>query len=176
MVAFEMAQQLCRAGDAVATLAVLDTLPPSMPLPRASEAELVVTFERLFAEEYGAEATLTVEAMAPLSPEARLVSLTRALERIGALPMGAGTRHVRTIFEVFRLNTRTVYRPRDPVRLPLDLLLAAEAPETERAAMVAGWAELGAVRAQVVPGSHTTMTYAPHVSALAERLKACLGG
>ncbi|MCB9528213.1 MAG: amino acid adenylation domain-containing protein [Myxococcales bacterium] len=176
LVAFEMAQQLWRAGETVATLAVLDTLPPSMPLPRASEAELVVTFERLFAEEYGAEATLTVETMAPLSPEARLVSLTRALERIGALPMGAGTRHVRTIFEVFRLNTRTVYRPRDPVRLPFDLFLAAEAPETERAAMVAGWAELGAVRAQVVPGSHTTMTYAPHVSALAERLKACLGG
>jgi len=176
LIAFEMAQQLRRAGDAVATLVVLDTLPPSMPLPTASEAELVVTFEQLFAEEYGAQATLTAAAMAPLSPEERLSALTHALERIGALPMGAGTGHVRTIFEVFRLNTQTVYRPEHPVYLPFDLILAEEAPETERAAMAAGWAELEPVRVHVVPGSHTTMTYPPHVIALAERLSACLGG
>lgn len=175
LIAFEMAQQLHRAGDAV-MLAVLDTLPPSMPLPVASEAELLVTFEGLFAEEYDAEATLTAEAMTPLSSEARLEALTRSLQRIGALPMGAGIGHVRTLFEVFRLNTQTVYRPEHPACLPLDLFLAGEASETERAAMAAGWAELGAVRVHVVPGSHTTMTYPPHVSALAEQLKACLAG
>ncbi len=175
LIAFEMAQQLHRAGHAM-TLAVLDTLPPSMPLPVASEAELIVTFEGLFAEEYGAEATLTAEALAPLSVEGRLEELTRALQRIGALPMGAGIGHVRTIFEVFRLNTQTVYRPEHPARLPFDLILAEEAPETERATMAAGWAEIGAARVHVVPGSHTTMTYPPHVSTLAERLKACLGG
>lgn len=175
LVAYEMAQQLHRASAPVGMLAILDTLPPSMPLPVAREEDLIVTFERLFSEEYGAAQTLTALALEALDGAQRLEALRAALERIGALPAGAGVDHVRAIFEVFRVNTQTVYHPADPAMLPFTLLLAQDTPdEAERAAMVEGWSRLGIPDVRIVPGSHTTMTYPPHVEVLAQRLRACL--
>ena len=174
LVAFEIARQLCRAGARVGMLAILDTLPPSMPLPRATEPELMCIFEGLFAEEFGRPTTLCVEQLDGLDPAQRLDALRVALERLEALPTGATTAQVRALFEVFRINNQTEYQPGDVIAHPIDLLLAEEAPASEREQIIKGWSGLAPVRAQVVPGSHTTMTYPPHVERLAEQLRGCL--
>ena len=174
LVAFEIAQQLCRAGAHVGMLAILDTLPPSMPLPRATEPELMCIFEGLFAEELDRPTALRVEQLDVLDPAQRLDALRVALERLEALPAGATTAQVRALFEVFRINNQTEYHPGSVIARPLDLLLAEEAPASEREQIIKGWSELAPVRAQIVPGSHTTMTYPPHVERLAERLRGCL--
>nr|VFK12474.1 MAG: amino acid adenylation domain-containing protein [Candidatus Kentron sp. LPFa] len=176
LVAFEMAQQLCRAGETIAMLAVLDTLPPSMPIPPATEPELMITFEGLFAEEYGRPGSLTVARLDPLPPEQRLEALKQALERLGALPAGATVAQVRGLFQVFSTNYRTEYRPGDVIDLPLDLLLAEESSAEERARIIEGWSRLATPKARIVPGSHTTMTYPPHVAELAAVLRDCLEG
>jgi len=174
LVAFEIAQQLLRAGAEVGMLAILDTLPPSMPLPKATDAELMTIFEGLFAEEYGRPTSLTVAQLEPLEPAQRLEALRAALERLEALPAGADTAQVRSLFEVFRINNHTEYHPREVIARPFELLLAEAAPAAEREQIVAGWSALGEPRVRLVPGSHTTMTYPPHVEALAEQLRDCL--
>ncbi len=176
LVAFEIARQLSRAGAQVGMLAILDTLPPSMPLPRATESELMTIFESLFAEEYGRPTSLSVAQLDALEPEQRLDALRHALERLEALPAGATTTRVRGLFDVFRTNNQTEYQPLEVIAHPIDLLLAEEAPGAEREQMIEGWSRLGRTRARVVPGSHTTMTYPPCVDALAERLRECLAG
>lgn len=174
LVVYEMAQQLSRMGETVSLLAIMDTLPPSMPLPAATEPELMMTFEGLFAEEYGLPTALTLEQLDPLDAEQRLYALKQALERLEALPSGATMAHVRGIFSVFRTNTQTEYHPSGIIRLPFELLLAEESPADERDEIIAGWSQFGVPRVQVVPGSHTTMTYPPHVASLADKLRTCL--
>jgi amino acid adenylation domain-containing protein len=171
LVVYEMAQQLSRAGETIDMLAIMDTLPPFMPLPTATEPELMMIFEGLFAEEYGLPTSLTREQLDPLTSEQRLHALKQALERLEALPAGATMAHVRGIFSVFRTNTQTKYHPRDVIRLPFELLLAEESPADERKEIIEGWSRLGTPRVQIVPGSHTTMTYPPHVAILADKLQ-----
>jgi amino acid adenylation domain-containing protein len=174
LVVYEMALQLSRAGETINMLAIMDTLPPFMPLPTATEPELMMIFEGLFAEEYGCPTSLTQEQLDPLTSEQRLQALKQALERLEVLPAGATMAHVRGIFSVFKTNTQTKYHPRDVIKLPFDLLLAEESPADEQKEIIEGWLQLGRPRVQIVPGSHTTMTYPPHVTVLANQLKTCL--
>jgi amino acid adenylation domain-containing protein len=171
LVVYEIAQQLIKAGQTVNMLAIMDTLPPSMPLPTATESELMMIFEELFAEEYGLSTSLTLEQLERLTSEQRLEALKLALEKLEALPVGATIAYVQGIFSVFRTNTQTEYHPHNVTKLPFELLLAGESPVGEQEDIIAGWSQFGMPQVHIVPGSHTTMTYPPHVVTLAEKLQ-----
>ena len=68
------------------------------------------------------------------------------------------------------------YQPTDFVRLPLQLFVAMDAEREAQAtqAMIEGWARYGEVTVHEVPGTHSTMMYAPHVQVLAAQLQECL--
>lgn len=176
LVAFEMAQQLCKAGETIALLAIMDTNAPSMPLQSFSEVELMIIFEHLFSEEYGYPPSLTHELLEPLPSEERLLRLKLALEQIGALPSESTLTEVKGLFNVFKTNAQMSYLPQAErvIPLPIQLFLAEEQPLERRQEIINGWSALGQVNVHIVPGTHTTMTYPPHVQILAQKLAACL--
>jgi len=174
LVAFEMAQQLQKAGESIALLAIIDTNAPSMPLQPFSEVELMIIFERLFSEEYGRPPSLTHDLLEPLSSEERLLQLKLALETIQALPSESTVTELKALFTVFKMNAQMSYLPQDVIPLPIQLFLAEEQPLERRQEIMNGWSALGKVHVHTVPGTHTTMTYPPHVQILAQKLAACL--
>ncbi len=174
LVAFEMAQQLLRAGETVGALVLMDTHAPPTQRPPQNEVELILLYERLFSEEYGSPTMLSREELEPLSSRERLLRLQAVLEQIGALPAGNDLPEIQNLLHVYQTNYQTNYAPQNVIPLPIQLFVADEQPPEIRQQISDGWRQWGNVVVHSVPGSHTTMTYEPHVRTLAQKLAACL--
>ena len=173
-VAFEMAQQLYKAGADIGIVVILDTGAPAVTRPVPDEVDLILLYERLFTEEYGIIPTLTQVQLQSLTSEERLLCFKTALEAANVLPPNSSIDQIRSIFNVALADNQTNYMPVAFVRLPLHLFIAAEEPEVTSQAKIDGWSEYGDVTVHIVPGTHTTMMYESHVQTLARELAACL--
>jgi thioesterase domain-containing protein len=107
-IAYAMAQQLRRAGEEVALVAVMDTFAPGGKAGTIGEGwddarwmlELVDMVEQFLGVRLGvAREGLQLETVA------------EALRSLGVLPPGAGTDLLRGLFRVFQANNRTDYTP-----------------------------------------------------------------
>ncbi len=185
LAAFEMANQLRAAGEAVALLAIVDTGPgleePEAPLPAELADERDPSSWLLEIAAYvkglwGKDLRLSAADLRPLGAEDQL-RLFLARARAAELVYQADSAdRLRRVLAVFRANTLayrsyrprvydgriTVFRPAGAVRAdePRDL----------------GWGRFSAVAVdcQEVPGTHLTLLAEPHVADLARRLRGCL--
>ncbi len=176
LVAFEMAAQLTQAGAQVATLALIDTLPPRAIPPREIDPRV---FMALFARLAGLE--LHERDLAAFEREEALAHVAQAVVSF--------TPSFGTAVEVARLLTRVVaiteialsavqrFEPR-PWHGTGCVLLQAEnqgelAVTAEQRAGAYGWPALvpGGLAVERLPGSHETVVGEPHVRALARALR-----
>jgi thioesterase domain-containing protein/aryl carrier-like protein len=171
-VAYEMAQQLRRAGEEVALLAVLDTGPVFEKLGRADDADLFA----ILCEESGL--TIDVEELRPLGPAAQLNYVVEHLKAAQRIPADIPVSWVARSINIFKARIRvTMAYELQPYAGQITLFRAAELDsDVSQADETMGWRRLTThpVEVHVVPGSHATMGREPHVAVLADKLRACL--
>jgi thioesterase domain-containing protein len=183
VVAFEMAQQLARAGQEVELLAIFDTVPRlAETQPAASEPgfwdddarwllEIAAYAEGLWGKSLG----VTYEELAALSPDERLARCSDRLRELQLLPPGAGPAWLARVLRVFKANVRAGlgYEPTAPYPGRITLFRAADAPESAPDLGWGDWSPLP-VEVHVCPGSHVTLLAEANVAVLAERLRGSL--
>jgi len=191
-VAFEMAQQLLRAGHSVAHLLLLDTAAPNgVAKPDAAhgdDAWWLIGLASAFSAMVGKSTDLTYAELQHLDTEAQLFAFKQTLERLHCLPNNADLKQARGLVEVFKRNALTNYAPSRVLPVPITLFRAEEAeannPATEQPAgslhqdPALGWEQFmpGMVEVICVPGNHLSMMARPQVEVLAQQLRAKLSG
>lgn len=178
-IVYEMAQQLHKAGAAVGALCILDTGAPTGKAQPMDEVGIILSYERLFLEEYGLAPTLSETQLLPLTSEERLLAFKAALEAAKILPANSDLEQVRGIVNVAAADPQaTDYLPTDFVSLPIQIFVATDDERSAEAtqALIDGWRTYGEVTVHEVPGTHSTMLYPPHVQVLAEKVNAVLQG
>jgi thioesterase domain-containing protein len=180
MVAFEMAQQLTRAGEVVPLVAVLDTVSPErigamVAMDEAAVLSILAYEEGLKA---GREVELTAAELRPLDRPARVERTLDALRRAGVLAARVDPEWVVRLLAGRRARSDAMarYTPAPyPGRLALfrpeqalpdpDVPTGLSDPE--------GWRSYTAfpLRVEVVPGHHATMSRGPGAAVVAARLR-----
>lgn len=197
-IAFEMAQQLRQQGEEIASVVVIDA---PAPLPKPMQAELdtaddaawLAKFGAVLSESAGQDLRVDYAELRCLSAEAQLTYFKDKMEAGGLLPPGTPIAQVRGFFNVFVQNSKARYVPKDTLPVPIALFKASEFhPDYDYSAAddaegrhkknqpneisTLGWKDFSGnnVTVQEVPGNHITMLSEPHVSILAEKIKADL--
>ncbi|NOK23975.1 non-ribosomal peptide synthetase, partial [Corallococcus carmarthensis] len=137
LVAYEMAQRLREAGEAVDLLALIDTHVPGLTKPSQdatrfdAETRARLAFAHATATAFGQELSVSDEALAQGGDEAMLAHLLQEGLRARILDAHAGPSQLRVLFNVFRANlfAQEKYVPRPYAGTAL-LLSAGEAPAT----------------------------------------------
>ncbi|MEZ4732270.1 MAG: alpha/beta fold hydrolase [Caldilineaceae bacterium] len=180
-VAYEMAQQLHKAGATIGGVIIFDTGAPTGEASPMEEVDLILLYERLFLEEYGLAPTLTADQLTPLTTEARLLAFKASLERGGVFPANSPLDPIRGIVTTAAADLRAGdYLPTDFAMLPIHLFVATAEDDGQpcctetKQKMIDGWSRFGAMTVHEVPGSHTTLMYQPHVAVLAAQLRAAI--
>jgi len=176
LVVYEMARRLAAAGHEVALLAVLDAGPHEPTgdgdsAPRSDDADiLAATFQSVL--------PVTAEEIRALPAEDRLPQLFERTRAAGKLPSGVDLAYAQRLLATFQAHQAAAlaYRPGPyPGRLTLLRAAGGLAARPDRDPAL-GWSSLAAaVEIHEVPGDHETMAAPPHVAALADRLRQCLG-
>jgi amino acid adenylation domain-containing protein len=192
VVAFEMAQQLRRAGEETSLLALLDTpLPPG----RSADAELdtatvISALAREQARQRGRELSFNAAALAGLDLEAQLELALAALRELAVIGSEVDVPMLRRFIAGYRARMQaveryqaepypgliTLFRPLDADPEHLRAYSAEQRRRFDEPTL--GWGAVAGregVRVLRVPGFHETMTAEPHVGALARALAACIG-
>ncbi|HEX8559851.1 MAG TPA: amino acid adenylation domain-containing protein, partial [Pyrinomonadaceae bacterium] len=171
VVAFEVARQLQARGAEVALVVLLDSAAPGhvvaddAALFSGFAVNLGVTPERLAA---------APERLLGAGTEERLEWILEEARRAQLLPPDASLARLRRSFDLYLSTVKALENYRPPASpVPVALLRAAGAGEGAEAA---DWSRLSTAKLDVwdVPGDHLTMMREPHVSALAEILRARL--
>ncbi|HEX2091995.1 MAG TPA: amino acid adenylation domain-containing protein, partial [Longimicrobiaceae bacterium] len=184
-VAFEMAQQLTRAGESVALVAMLDTRPPGPACRPADLDECVhlVSVARAEARMAGKRFPLTADDLRPLDPDARIARVLELLREQDVLPPDVEESWIRGFFRGTRVRMRSVfhYEPKPyPGRIILFVPDGSDAdPELlslRHDTSAPGWAAYTAqpLLKLVVSGSHGTMATGEHAAGLARQLRALI--
>lgn len=178
VVAFEMARQLRTRGREVALLALLDARIPNEAQRLETEDEVALIAS--FAADLGVSLRrlgLSWRNVQRLGADERLAFVLEEAKAARVVPQEIRLADIKTLFAAFSENARAMcdYAPR-PVDVRLTLLRAEESSPAAGDDEAMGWEEWarGGVEVLRVPGTHSTMTRAPHVGVLAERLRECL--
>jgi amino acid adenylation domain-containing protein/non-ribosomal peptide synthase protein (TIGR01720 family) len=173
-VAFEMAQQLMRAGQDVALLAILDA---PAPLPNRSKQTLDWDDTRWLMEMIGVvehmtgiNLSISYQTLQSLSAEEQITYIHEQLQMSQLFPSGNDVTLVRGLLQVLKTNSQIHYVPQGI--LPTQITLFRTGAEDT----LWGWDALGAVELYHVPGDHFTMLAEPHVQVLAKQLVALIEG
>jgi thioesterase domain-containing protein len=168
-IAFEMAQQLRRAGEQVALLVLLDAYGPNVPPDPRVERLLHGTIRQ-------GPAYLARKLKSRLSRDYESVS--RALRIRHALRAGSAVPHdLRDVWMTQAFMSAAGRYQAVPYAGPITLLLAQDvvAPPGATESQF-GWKDLvpGGLQVFRVPGTHFTLTQEPHVGDLAAKLADCI--
>ncbi|HVG06172.1 MAG TPA: amino acid adenylation domain-containing protein [Thermoanaerobaculia bacterium] len=166
MVAFEMAHQLASAGEEVSLLALMDTPCLDQMPAKEGHAEAVAAVFR-------GRVDLCPNELRELPPEEQLALAFEKAGRDGLDPAEI-TRRVKVLHS--NVEALYAYAPR-PHPGPLVYFRAESRRPGDPPRPELPWIELmrGGTEVHLVPGDHMTMHEPPHVHALAERLRRCLG-
>ncbi|MBV9109503.1 MAG: AMP-binding protein, partial [Gemmatimonadetes bacterium] len=184
MVAFEMAQQLHRAGERVALVAILDTASPAAAhhVAEVQEPEVLETLAHEEALKAGVALELTAHELRPLSREERVTRTLDALRDAG-LPVGeVETEWVMRLLAGHRARNEAMARYRAGVYPgKLALFRPAESlkgldPGRDSWSDPDGWRPhtTEPLHVEIVPGHHATLADGPQAAALARRLRAVI--
>ncbi len=174
VVAYEMAQQLTRAGETVRHLVLLDTT-----IPQGEANQKYLTEEENTGLEYGLDVTL--DELAQLDSDQQLPYLWKHAKELGVLDEGAPESLVQQVLDdLGRLFHSHVQLASQYALVPypgrITLMRPSDAPVEIVTTPERGWQQLASqVGVHFVPGQHHSMVKEPHVGVLARQLAECLG-
>lgn len=190
IVAFEMAQQLTRAGQEVDSLILIDTVSPLIvqQFPNNEndddESPYMSLVLRERARAMGKDLTLSAANLRALNPDERFKLLFKIMTENGLIEdetsQDIAEAYIRGIIKQTRARHNSVRRYKPQVfRGKLTLIRCADRAEFEREIETwgvrtdetgYGWSSLSTESVEVydIPGSHETMIQEPHVKDLAE--------
>lgn len=192
VVAFEMSQQLKKAGHEVALLAIMDTMPPVGVGPDApSEVQehdngtLLCEIARVYERFLDRNLAIERREFESLSFDEQLSFVLHRLKEIGILPQDAGTKHVRGLLEVERANARALHAYVPQVYPGEITFFRAAVVQHEDLMNLSlqrffnpsmGWEAFSTepVKMHVVAGDHITMITDANVPVLAAQLRTTL--
>jgi amino acid adenylation domain-containing protein len=178
LVAFEMAQQLTQAGQAVSLLAVLDTPAPCHQVTLAQSLKFLLGTARSilpFLLDYAALAAQRWQFQSAWFARKQWSALSRLLPaeaRSSLLNESA----IQALLPIIYANSQAAYRYKpQPYRDRLTLFRAAEQPVAFKHEPALGWDTLATeIQLYQVPGNHLSLLTQPHVQTLAQQLGQCL--
>jgi thioesterase domain-containing protein/acyl carrier protein len=176
-VALELAQQLLRAGERVALLAIFDTGPwRDGDWSTGDVVRDMTNYLGAMAEFVGGRSATTYEQLAALDEDGRIGAIKAELERLEFLPPHIGADEVRGLLRVLiaSIQAASAYAPAALLPVPVSLFSAASHTDAEHARQAERWRAVGPTELIVVPGTHATMLAEPSVATLAERLGSLL--
>jgi len=182
-VAFEMAQQLVRAGESVPLVAMLDTRPPGSTRRAADLDECVhlAAVARSEALMAGKEVALTADDLRPLDPEARIARALEALREQGVYSADVEVGWIRAFLDGTQARMRSVFRyePKPYFGRVVMFVPSGYDPDPEFLALrndtaAPGWGAYTTrpLVKQVVSGFHGNMAVGEHAAGLARHLRA----
>ncbi|MEH1866381.1 MAG: amino acid adenylation domain-containing protein [Nostoc sp.] len=188
-VAYEMAQQLLRQGQAIALVAILDTTAPNAQEPQMEwdDATWLIKIADTMKTMYAKDVDMYTDEF-PLSDlDEQLKYVLEYLKMLEILPLDADTTSLKQLMHAFKVDVKAFfeYVPQQVHPVPLALLRASvsniKEPVNESEPGIFhdvawGWNTLSSepVNVQFVPGNHITMMIPPHVQVLADRLRDCI--
>jgi amino acid adenylation domain-containing protein len=186
LAAFELAQQLCAAGETVELLVVMDTAPgveadggPATESGSKDNTGWLLTIAEYVKGLRGKDLAVTAADLRPLDEEAQLRFFVERLQRAGVVHSGDSLEQLRRLLRVYKTNVQAyrAYVPR-PYAGPITLIRAEQAAFPPELGPDLGWDQLTPhpIDHQQVPGDHITLLAEPHVRTLADRLRTRLGG
>lgn len=174
VVAYEMAQQLRRQGEAIRVLLLLDTT-----IPQGAANQQYLTGETSTGLEYGLDVTL--EQLGELGPDQQLPYLWDHARKLGVIDEAAPESLVKQVLSDLKrlfhshLQLASQYAIK-PYPGRIILMRPLDAPVEVATTPDRGWRQLARdVDVHFVPGQHHSMVKEPHVKVLARKLQACLG-
>ncbi|RKG93765.1 type I polyketide synthase [Corallococcus terminator] len=182
--AYEMARQLCEAGEEIERLVLLDSWTPEAYQQHGADDVSLLLW---FASDVGGEALVAALKRPLLDQMAPGERLRHVLELAkGAVEQDLDIQALSQLYRDFERNARIIlgYEPK-PCPLKTTVLRAGEALTSGlRAAssattdMTPAWQRLvqGPCESIDVPGSHSTMLREPHLSSLVKHLESVLEG
>ncbi len=190
-VAFEMSQQLRRAGEAVGLLVIFDTPAPARAASTEREDWTDAQWLAVIAYEVGLflghDLGVTGCDLAALNLREQLALIAGRIRSVSSELSSIGEAELLAQLNVYRWNYRMRYLPLgDLVPVPIALFQSTEnepgeEPRSAEAARLResvswGWQRYSssAVRVTRVPGNHVTMLLEPHVRTLADHLNQLL--
>ena len=179
IIAFEIAQQLYRAGQEVAMLVAMDVRAPIPGLdPEVVDADAVENNLMRLADTLGLpmEPFAEIDIM-QLEPEKRLEYIWQVANSVDGRPTELSLRQVKKMYERLSIHVRLVEKyqaKRYPGCLTLFRVQDQNGPEWLGPTL--GWDQLvdGGLEVRYVPGDHVTMLSNPHVQVLAQELRQSL--
>ena len=190
VIAFEMAQELKRQGQAVALLALFDAMPRSVGTGKVDDGALAFLVAREIAANSGKSLPVSFEGLQKLEAEAQVGYLLEQLKLANVLPQEMELSSFARILKGIRTRNEHLerYEPRVyPGRITLfrgseidsDFIKAQNAldwNEIDAFDPTNGWSRLSTEPIEVheVPGHHYTIVRTPNVEVLARKLGACL--
>jgi amino acid adenylation domain-containing protein len=179
LVAFEMAQQLHKAGQQVALLAIFDTPAPTRS---SSITPGIARDRRIYRQGLQFLLTTVARSVLPFLADYGHLLIASAFSQLNRpRQFDAKTRArllhelaLRSLIEIYHANMRA-FLSYAPQVYPgaITLFSAQQSPAPDR---LRGWQDLttGGVKVYPVPGNHLTMMRQPHVQTLSQRLWQCL--
>jgi thioesterase domain-containing protein len=178
VVAFEMAQQLRRQGNAVALLALIDSRAPDPRLLdiASDDATLLINLAR----DIGLE--IAMDDLRELGPEEQLNYFLGRGQKDQIIPIDFDLLQISRLFNVYKTNVRAWRNYKPEVYASRILLFRASemAEKLDSSDLpddpTLGWGRfsLEPVEVRAVPGNHTSMIAEPNVQFLADELKRCI--
>ncbi len=173
-VAFEIAQQLVRAGEKVSLLAVFDTYSPTF------KSEVPPASYQVGIHQYNLSRLKLRDKLTYISERVwwKVESLIEKIAGKLHLETGRETDELPEHFQRVEDANRQAVNAYKPQVYPgrITLLRAIERPTRKYFDPLMGWGELvaGGVEIVEVPGHHKTLILEPRVRILAERLRECI--
>ncbi len=187
-VAFEMAQQLWRAGQQIKLLAMLDTWSPyfcGKPALDFDGTRQLIDVARENAGAHSQKLVLSYDKLKLLEPNDQVNCVLEQMQATDAFFPGTGPAEMRRLLKLYYSNSMAMQNYTPQVYPGCITLFRAAALNTQYKEFVRhpaiqeptrGWNELSTqpIEVCVVPGDHATMMFVPHVRELAAHLTACL--
>jgi thioesterase domain-containing protein/acyl carrier protein len=183
LVAFEIAQQLTRAGEWVALVAILDTAAPRAMREMADVGEpvLLATLAHEEAVKNRVELSLTAEELEPLDSAARVARTLDALVEAGALPPDVEVEWIQRFLEGHRVRNEAMARY-TPTVYPGRLVLFRASEQLAGFESRGEWSDpagwrpytLQPLLVETIPGYHATLPIGPEAAVVAKRLRAAI--
>jgi amino acid adenylation domain-containing protein len=183
-VAFEMAQQLQRKGQA-AYLTILDTTAPVSQLDYQDEhsnlddAWWICEAASVIEELMGENLSISYEDIAALTPDEQVSYFKQQIEMVGFIPPQTDIKLVRGLLRVYRSQNQINYAPLNTSPLPITLFRAQDmdSPPEPLPDILQdpawGWNQFSDREVEIyhVPGAHVSMMTKPNVEILAQHLQ-----
>ena len=179
LVAFEMAQQLHLQGEDVASLALIDSWPPTLrAAPPHDDLALLAAFVRDLGGWRVDGLRISHEDLGHLNPDEQLNVCLERLQSADVLPAELSVQRVRPLLNTFKHNVKAGarYSPK-PYSRRITLLRTQKQAFDDFPCPVRhpdyGWNDLTSERVDVheLPGNHYTLLAEPNVSAIAQMLR-----